>query len=186
MSYSKDDLRDLFDGRLPWEKVKEIMSKPKDDDRFDKYVDILQERVPWSERILLPMGEHLYVVEKSGERIVKCDCGHEFGDWRQNWKLSALIFVRDDTEKLQEIYPGFRCPDPNLCEVREFYCPGCGSLLKVETVPVGYPIIFDALPDIDAFYQEWLSRPLLGEREFKDMTYDVTREWARDLQLAGE
>jgi len=186
MSYSKDDLRDLFDGNLPWEKVKEIMSKPKDDDRFDRYVEILQERVPWPERILLPMGEHLYVVEKSGDRIVKCDCGHEFGDWRQNWKLSALIFVRDDTEKLEEIYPGFRCPDPNLCEVREFYCPGCGSLLKVESVPAGYPIIFDALPDIDAFYREWLGRPLPEEKELKDMTYEVTREWGRDLQQAGE
>ena len=46
MSYSKEDLRDLYDGRLPWHKTFEIMSKPKDDDRFDKYVEILQERVP--------------------------------------------------------------------------------------------------------------------------------------------
>jgi acetone carboxylase gamma subunit len=181
MSYSKEDLRDLYDGRLPWHKTFEIMSKPKDDDRFDKYIEILQERVPWLERILLPLGEHLYVVDKAGERIVKCDCGHEFGDWRQNWKLNALIFDRDDTEKLEEIYPGLKCPDPNLCEVREFYCPGCGSLLKVEAVPVGHPIIFDALPDIDSFYREWLGRPLPDEKEFRDMTYQVTREWGRDL-----
>ena len=186
MSYSKDDLRDLFDGKLPWDKVKEIMSKPKDDDRFEKYVEILQERVPWPERILLPLGEHLYVVQKGEERVVKCDCGHEFGDWRQNWKLSALIFARDDTEKLEEVYPGLKCPAPNLCEVREFYCPGCGSLLKVESVPVGYPIIFDTLPDIDAFYREWLGRPLPEEKEFKDMTHEVTREWGRDLYQAGE
>jgi acetone carboxylase gamma subunit len=38
MSYSKEDLRDLYDGRLPWHKTFEIMSKPKDDDRFNKYV----------------------------------------------------------------------------------------------------------------------------------------------------
>ncbi len=90
MSYSKEDLKDLYDGKLPWEKIKEIMSRPKDDDRFEKYVEILQERVPWKERILLPIGEHLYIVQKGAQRIVKCDCGHEFGDYRKNWKLSAL------------------------------------------------------------------------------------------------
>ena len=59
MEYSKEDLRDLFDGRLPWEKMKSIMSSPKDDDRFEKYVEILEERVPWPERILMPLGGHL-------------------------------------------------------------------------------------------------------------------------------
>jgi acetone carboxylase gamma subunit len=178
MAYSKQDLEDLYDGRLPWDKVKEIMSRPKDDDRFDKYIEILQDRVPWSEGILLPLGEHLYVVEKDGERIVKCDCGHEFGDYRINWKLKALIFVRDSRAKLEEIYPGIKCPDPNLCEVREYYCPGCAAMLKVESVPVGHPIIFDFLPDIDAFYREWLGRPLSDEKEFKDMSLELIKEWA--------
>ena len=103
MSYSKEDLRDLYDGKLPWNKTFEIMSKPKDNDRFDKYVEILQERVSYSEKILMPLGDHLNVVQKNAERVVKCDCGHEFGDWRQNWKLGALIFSRDDAEKLEEI-----------------------------------------------------------------------------------
>lgn len=177
MTWSKEDLTDLYNGRLPWEKVREIMSSPKDDDRFERCVDILQERVPWPEQILLPLGEHLYVVEKNGERIVKCDCGHEFGDYRRNWKLSSLIYVRDTREKLEEIYPGAKCPDPNLCEVREYYCPGCGSLLKVESVPVGHPIIFDFLPDIDSFYRDWLGKPLDNPTEFKDLSLEVIREW---------
>ena len=179
MSYSKEDLKDLYDGILPWEKTFEIMSKPKDDDRFDKYIAILQERVSYSEKILMPLGDHLNVVDKAGERIVKCDCGQEFGDWRQNWKLNALIFCRDDKAKLEEIYPGIKCPDPDVCEVREFYCPNCGNLLKVEAVPVGYPIIFDALPDIDSFYREWLGRPLPEEKEFKDLTCEVVKEWGK-------
>jgi len=179
MSYNKQDLEDLYDGKLRWPKVKEIMSWPKDDDRFDKYVEILQERVPWSERILLPINEHLYVVEKGGERIVKCDCGQEYGDYRINWKMNALIFVRDNRAKLEEIYPGAKCPDPNLCEVREYYCPGCAAMLKVESVPVGYPVIFDFLPDIDSFYRDWLGRPLENEKEFKDMTLDMIHEWSQ-------
>ncbi len=182
ISYNKEDLKDMFDGRLPWNKVKEIMSNPKDDDRFDKYVDILQERVGFTERILLPLGEHLYIVQKGDERVVKCDCGHEFGDWRRNWKLSALIFVRNTVDKLEEVYPGLRCPNPDLCEVREYYCPGCASLLMVEAVPVGCPIIFDVLPDIDAFYLDWLKRPLPDQKEFRDMTCETTREWGRELK----
>jgi len=178
MEYSKADLEDLYDGRLPWAKVKEIMSRPKDDNRFDKYIEILQERVPWSERILLPISEHLYVVEKDGERIVKCDCGHEFGDYRINWKLNSLIFVRDNRAKLEEVYPGVKCPDPNLCEVREYYCPDCAAMLKVESVPVGHSIIFDFLPDIDSFYREWLGRPLSDEKEFKDMSLELIKKWA--------
>jgi acetone carboxylase gamma subunit len=49
-------------------------------------------------------------------------------------------------------------------------------------VPVGCPLVFDALPDIDSFYREWLGRPLPEEQEFCDMTYDVTGEWGRDLK----
>jgi acetone carboxylase gamma subunit len=66
--------------------------------------------------------------------------------------------------------------------VREYYCPGCAALLKVESVPVGYPIIFDALPDIDAFYREWLGRPLPDEKkfEFKDLSPEVTKGWGRE------
>jgi len=177
MEYTKQDLKDLFDDRLSWNRVMSIMSRPKDDDRFEKYLDVLQERVSWPEQILMPMGEHLNVVLKGRDRIVKCDCGQEFGDWRKNWKLSALIYVRDDAEKMEEIYPGFKSPDPALCEIREFYCPRFGAMLKVDSAPIGYPIIFDIMPDIDGFYKEWLGKPLPEEKEFKDMTDEVIREW---------
>ncbi len=40
-------------------------------------------------------------------------------------------------------------------------------------------IIFDALPDIDSFYREWLGRPLPDEKELNDTTYEVTREWGK-------
>jgi acetone carboxylase gamma subunit len=182
MSVSKQDLKDLIEGRLPWPKTKEIVSRPKDDDRFQAVLEILQERVAWPERILLPLSEHLYVVEKDGQRIVKCDCGHEFGDWRRNWKLEALILARDDEESLEEVFPGLRRPDPRLCEVREYICPACAVLLKVESVPVGYPVIFDALPDIDGFYREWLGRPLADEMDPSDRSHELIRQWAAELQ----
>lgn len=85
--YDKKTLEDLMDARLQFPQVKSIMSAYKDSDRFMKYIEILQERVTWDERILLPYGLHLYIVEnKDGRRLVKCDCGHEFGDYKKNWK----------------------------------------------------------------------------------------------------
>jgi hypothetical protein len=36
--------------------------------------------------------------------------------------------------------------------------------------------------DLYSFYREWLGRPLPEEKEFRDMTYDVTAEWGRDVE----
>ena len=158
--YPKDVIRDLLDGKLPWQTTKQIMSDFKDEGRFEIYLEILQSRVAWPERILLPIGEHLYIVQKGRERIVKCDCGHEFGPYTENWKLAALIYVRDSAEALEEIYPGARKCDPEWMELREYYCPGCKAQLEVEAVTPGYPVVFDFLPDLEGFYRDWLKKPL--------------------------
>lgn len=159
--YTRQTLEDLLDGKLPFSQVKAMMSAFKDPERFEMMLEIHQSRVPWSEKILLPLGLHLYVVLKeNGERVVKCDCGYEFGDYRQNWKLNALIYVRDTEEKLAEIYPRKMGPDPRWMEIREYYCPGCATQLEVESLPPGYPVVFDFRPDIDAFYEKWLGKPV--------------------------
>ncbi len=183
VSYHKEIIRDLVEGRLPWERVKWIISGYKDEDRFDKYIEVLQERVPWPERILLPLTDELYIVEKGDERPVKCTCGYEFGDYRENWKLRALIHVRDTREEIEELYPPAYSSRPYLemCEIREYYCPGCGNQLEVEAVPFGYPVMFDFLPDLDTFYREWLGRPLKTEKEFKDLSNEVVREWQSEV-----
>lgn len=98
------------------------------------------------------------MLKENGERVVKCDCGHEFCEYTTNWKLHALVYVRKTEEKLQEVYPRFMGCDPNWMVLREYYCPGCQTQLEVEAVPPGYPIIFDFQPDIDAFYEKWLNR----------------------------
>lgn len=147
--YSKDLIKDLIEGKLPPERVREIQSAEKDKGRFEKVLEIEQEKVAWKEKILVPLQEDLYVVEKGGQRIVKCSCGYEFGDYRKNWKLNAVVYVRDTEEKLDEIYPGPRKCDVEWQIIREFYCPGCGVQLEVEAVPPGYPIIFDFLPDLE-------------------------------------
>lgn len=154
-------LGQLIDGSLPWDDVHHIQSSYKDPKRFDTYVNVLQSRVSWQEPIVLPLSPYLSIVKSdTGVYVVKCLCGQEFGDYRVNWKLAALINVRDTEEKMQELWPGPRCPDPEKNEVREFFCPGCGIQLEVDAVPPGYPILANFTPNLEAFYREWLGRPL--------------------------
>ena len=121
-------------------------------------LEILQDKVSWNEPIILPLHEHLYIVSKDNKRIVKCDCGYEFGEYRENWKKKCRIRVRDTEKDIGELYPKYMGCDPEWEELREFFCPGCLTLLDIESVPPGYPVIFNFLPDIDTFYENWLGR----------------------------
>jgi len=162
VEYDKKTLERLITGDLTWNELKPIISGRKDTNRFDMILKILQERVQWKEKILLPLHEHLYVVSKNGKRIVKCDCGYEFGDYRENWKTKCRVRVRDSAEQINQLYPKYMGSDPEWEEIREYFCPGCFILLDVETVPPGYPTIFNFLPDIDTFYEKWLNRKAPG------------------------
>jgi acetone carboxylase gamma subunit len=175
--YPRSEIEQLVDGQLPWPRVQEIMKDAKDADRLDQWLAILQGRVPWREKILLPLGPNLFIVQKGRGRIVKCRCGHEYGDWRVNWKLSALIHVRDSAEALREIYRGTEQPDPSWIQIREYTCPGCGTQLEVEAVPRGCPPDFEFLPDLDTFYRDWLGRPLPAAGPFEDRTLDAVRDF---------
>ncbi len=157
-SYDKKTLERMLKGELNWEELRPIISGRKDPNRFEIILQILQEKVSWKEKILLPLHDHLYIVLKDGARIVKCDCGQEFGDYRENWKTKCRIRVRDTLGDIEELYPKDMGCDPAWMEIREFYCPGCLTLLDVENVPPGYPVIFNFLPDIDIFSEKWLGR----------------------------
>ena len=160
-SYDRATIEELIDGKIDFHKYKAMLSSFKDPGRFDTYLEILQNRVSWDDRILLPYGLHLYIVQKeNGARMVKCDCGHEFCDYHENWKLHALVYVRDTKEKLAELYPEYLAPDPEWQVIREYYCPVCATQLEVEAVTPWYPVVYDFEPDIDAFYEEWLGRPV--------------------------
>jgi acetone carboxylase gamma subunit len=156
--YDKKTLGRLIDGDLSWDELKPIIAGRKDADRFDMILEILQERVPWNEKIILPLHEHLYIVAKEGKRIVKCDCGYEFCDYKENWKTKCRVRVRDSAKEIDELYPKYMGCDPNWMELREYFCPGCFALLDVESVPPGYPTVFNFLPEIDIFYEKWLGK----------------------------
>lgn len=162
-SYSQAVIRDLVGGTLPFNQTRRIMSAYKDDDRFGKYVAVLEERVAFADPILLPVSDHLFICQSAEGRVTKCECGHSFGPYRRNWKLGAAIRVRDTEEALREIYPNSDIPDPEWMEIREFLCPACGTLHEVEAAAPGYPIVHDFEPDLEGFYRDWLGRPLPPE-----------------------
>lgn len=181
--YSEDVIKSMVEGKLSPEAIREMITSPKDLDRFEKYVSVLQKRVSWADRILLRVGEHLFIVQKAdGSRITKCECGFEFGDYRADWKLNALIYVRNTNELLEELWPWPITVNPDWCEIREYYCPNCCTQLWVEGLPPGYPIIQEFLPDIDTFYRDWLGKPLEHPAEFTDKTPDLLREWKKDIE----
>lgn len=146
-TWPKDVLKDLVEGKLDPDALLEMQRAPKEAGRFEAILEIEQERVLWKDRILVPIGEGLYIVENERGRVVKHICGQEFGSYKQNWKLSALIYERDTTEKLQELYRGPRACNPDWMVLREYICPKCGTMLETEAVPPTYPIIFNFLPD---------------------------------------
>ena len=138
-----------------------MMSNYKDADRFEKYVAVLQDRVTWKDKILLPLGPHLFIVRRDdGSIVTKSSSGYEFGDYRENWKLKARIYVRNSNEAYREIYPAMMHADPQWMELREYCDPIDGTLLEIEVLPPGYPILHSFQPDLEGFYREWLKRPL--------------------------
>ncbi len=150
---TKDTLSRMIDGTSSWEELVGVMRAEKEPGRFKIYLQVLQEKVSWSDRILLPLAAHLYIVEnRDGARVVKCDCGREFGDYRENWKYEALINVRTTEAAINELYPNPMGCNPEWMELREYFCPGCKSQLEVEAVPPGYPIVFSFLPDLCTYY----------------------------------
>lgn len=160
-SYTIEQLRRLKDGIVDKNSLHDMQSHFKDPDRFFKMLQIWQETVEWDEKILLPLAEHLFVVQKDdGSRVIKSTWGHEYCDAHENWKLHAKVFLRDTEELFDEIYPRKMACNPEWMEIREYYDPISGVLLEVEAVPPGYPAVHDFDPDIDTFYNEWLGQPL--------------------------
>ena len=162
MAYTRAKIADLVDGKIDHDTLHQMLSTPKDKERFVTYVEILQERVNWDDKIVLPLGPKLFVVQLKTTRQwkIRCDCGHDFCDWRDNWKLHAHIHVRDSQEKMEEIYPRLMAPTSSWQVLREYYCPKCGTLHDVEAPTPWYPVLRDFEPDIDTFYKDWLGLPI--------------------------
>lgn len=174
----------LVDGTIDDDNATRLLKMTrKDKDRFWKYLEVLQERVTWDDRILLRLTDKLYVVrDASGGRVTKCECGHTFGDYRENWKLATRVRTRRTQAEMDQVYdPKPAVPEAGWQEIREFFCPGCASQLAVEVVAPGYPAVFEMLPDLDTFYRDYLGQPLEDESPdwYQDRSPERTASWAQ-------
>jgi len=184
-SVSKELIEQLIDGNIDAENATRLLRmERKDKARFFNYLAVLQDRVSWDDKILLRLGDKLYIVANSrGERVSKCECGHEFADYRRNWKLGCKIRTRRTLEEMSQVYdPAPAVPEPGWQEIREFFCPQCASQLAVEVVAPGYPVVFEMLPDLDKFYDEYLGHALddADPAWYDDHTHAVTQNWAQN------
>ena len=158
-----ETLAALLDERLSRREVKEIQSGYKDSDRFEKWIAVLQERVPYEDPIVLPAGEGLNIVRRrsDGQLVHRCDCGHDFCAHNRNWKMDAVVLrARDRAGRCSRSTRRWPAPTPTLQQIREYYCPSCARQLEVEALQPGYPVVHEFLPDVEGFYRGWLGREL--------------------------
>ena len=107
-SLDEETLQALVEERLTRREVKEIQSSYKDADRFQKWLSVLQRGVGYEDPIVLPAGEGLNIVKRrsDGEMVYRCDCGQDFCSHDRNWKMDAVVYVReseqDDARDLPE------------------------------------------------------------------------------------
>lgn len=79
-------------------------------------------------------------------------CGGPLISARKNYKEGCLVYERDPREVHNPRVEGFAysfAPDPEWCRIIEFYCPHCGTLVEVEYLPPGHPILHDIELDLD-------------------------------------
>lgn len=114
-------------------------------------VELLAEEVFMPELRRRQVGEYLGL--DVDEEVFFCwKCDRELGAARDvNFKQYLLINERPPSE-VYPPWPGFSGRD-DMCVIREFYCPGCGTMMETECVPPGHPVMHDLEIDIDSLRQ---------------------------------
>ena len=91
---SKDLIGQLVDGTIDDDNAERLLKLPrKDKGRFLNYIEVLQERVQWKDKILLRLGDKLYVVRNAaGDRVVVISTanGLKFTDFKRAYHADAL------------------------------------------------------------------------------------------------
>lgn len=82
------------------------------------------------------LSEYLEITDD--KKVVCKKCGHLFCDAGENYKLYALKAQIDPCT-----ISTMRSSDRDFCIYREFYCPGCATMLDVDSCPPDDPILWD-------------------------------------------
>lgn len=84
-------------------------------------------------------------------------CKRELIGVKENWKKGCRVYERDPRTIYDPVTEdGMFAPDPSLCAIIEFYCPGCGSMLDNEVLPLGHPVTHDIELDVHKLKKRYL------------------------------
>jgi acetone carboxylase gamma subunit len=90
----------------------------------------------------LRLSEVLFYDRTSDPVVYRCRCGHALGPANLPYKRLAAQ-ARFPVQRIGPEVNPHRIGD-NRFELREFYCPGCVTLLEVEIARPANPILDDA------------------------------------------
>ncbi len=66
--YTQEQIKNLVEGNLDWNTVLKMLSMPKDHERFQMYLKVLQDKVDFDDKIVLPLGPHLFCGGKTRKK----------------------------------------------------------------------------------------------------------------------
>jgi acetone carboxylase gamma subunit len=92
------------------------------------------------------INEYLEIVGSGSQARVRCRCGYDVGPATENYKLHILQRESPVQRAGPWVDPHGIGGDRFVC--REFYCPGCVTLLDVEIAQRDEPILWDARLDV--------------------------------------
>ena len=109
--------------------------------------DAVRRSTAWQQ--ILKFHEHLAIAKNGQTEAIRCiRCGHLFCQKDENYKLYAPRRERDLYDLAQSLVPS---GESYLGGYLEYYCPGCATLLQVDSFCDAFPDSKEPLYD---FYQE--------------------------------
>lgn len=112
----------------------------------------------------VPITEYLRI-DLDSERWECGVCNQQLNSARENYKEGLLIHARDPREIHRplidaKVHEYTFAPDPALCVIYEYYCPGCGTLVETEYTVPGHMPVHDIELDIDALKLQWQGKAI--------------------------
>ena len=97
---------------------------------------------------MLRLNEQIAVEGEGDGAVTVCRCGHVLGPAAENYKLHSLLREGPVQNAGPWVDPHHLGGDRFVC--REFFCPGCVTLLDVEIAQRDEPILWDVRLDVPA------------------------------------
>ena len=97
---------------------------------------------------MVDINEQVRIEGSGPSATAVCRCGHPLGPAAQNYKRGTLMRERPVQEAGPWVDPHHLGGDRFVC--REFFCPGCATLLDVEIAQRHEPVLWDARVSVPA------------------------------------